>query len=116
MDEVQRVPLEICAQAEDQIREAQRLLLEPRPDALERARAELIEVISALRAVGSKRPLPAELREPLKRIRAMASLLARQIEHASNLYMGLVQLRLGNGYTRQGLPFVQTGARNSIEG
>jgi hypothetical protein len=115
MDEAQATALEICARAEDQIREAERWLAEPCSEALQHARGELAEVIGALRAVGSKRPRSRELRDPLERIRTNARILARQIEHAHNLYMGLVQLRMGHGYTRQGLPYVQTGATNTVE-
>lgn len=105
--------LEICAQAEDRIRQAQQLLLEPRPETIDRAVAELMEVIGALKQV--RPPITSDLRDPLQRIRTVTRALARQVEHASNLYMGLVQLRMANGYTRQGLPLVHSSARNSVE-
>jgi hypothetical protein len=115
MNEAHSPVLEICAKAEERIREAQRLLLDPRPATLDQVVAELAEVIGALRAIAAERPTGTELRGALHRIRAMTRLLAKQIEYASNLNMGFVQLRLAHGYTRQGLPFVHNGARNSVE-
>lgn len=115
MNEAHSPALEICAKAEDRIREAQRLLLDPRPATLDRAVSELAEVIGGLRAIAAERPIDPELRSTLQRIRTMTRLLARQIEYASNLNLGFVQLRLAHGYTRQGLPFVHNSARNSVE-
>lgn len=115
MNDAQSTALEICTKAEDRIRKAQSLLLETRPEALDGAVAELADVIGDLREVG-KRPVDPSLRAPLQRIRTTASLLARQIEYASNLNLGFVQLRLAHGYTRQGLPLVHSSsARNSVE-
>lgn len=106
--------LEICASAEDRVRRAQGLLADPRVESLEQALGELASVIGALEEI-SHGALESGLRAPLERLRAMAGLLARQIEHASNLYLGFIQLQLANGYTRQGLPLVAGETRNSVE-
>lgn len=113
MNEAQKSALEICDQAERRIREAQRMLIDPRRETLDSVQSELAEVIGGLRGLG--RSLQPELRAPLQRIRAEAGTLSRQIEHASNLYMGYMQLRVNHGYTRQGMPMVHTRAGNSVE-
>lgn len=107
--------VEICASAEKRIREAQRLVGDLHPESLDRAMTELAELIGELRGLVKQQARQPELLDMLERVRAMAHLLARQIEHASNLYLGLVQLHLATGYTRQGAPSVASGARNSIE-
>ncbi|HEY1757509.1 MAG TPA: hypothetical protein VGG72_19205 [Bryobacteraceae bacterium] len=103
---------EACLEAEARLREAARCLLDVRPEAVERCQDELQQVIAALEPFVSKGALQANPRvaSALLRIRWSAQALRLQIKFASNLYSGWVQLRLGTGYTRQGLPVFVTGA------
>jgi hypothetical protein len=43
--------------------------------------------------------------------------MQRRLDHGSNYCMGLLQTRLGTGYSQQGLPVLIPGeARSSFEG
>jgi hypothetical protein len=95
-----------CLHAEAKLREVSRLLLDIRPEAVERCQSELQQVIAALERLVSAGLFQANPRASatLVRIRRSARALRLQIEYASNLYFGWIQQRLGTGYTRQGLP------------
>jgi hypothetical protein len=100
------LPLESCHAAEAKIQDVEKLLLEPCPEILDRCEKELREVIGLLEGLVSagKRDWTPEAVEGLYRIRRRAGTLRRQIEHASNLWAGWLQLRLGTGYTERGRP------------
>jgi len=109
-EELSRTLVEVCYDIETRIREAQRLLLDPRPETLDRCESELKNVIQILEALVSK---PCQEGNPaasiaLHQIRNAARRLRLQIEHASNLHLGWMQLRSGSGYTNQGLPVFAT--------
>ena len=118
MEERTQSVLEFCQRAETTIREVQQLLLDPRPGMLERCQAELQQVIVGLQTLvseGSSAPNP-EVSSSLRQIQQATRPLRLQIEHASNLCLGWIQLRLGTGYTEQGLPVLMAGeARSSFE-
>jgi hypothetical protein len=97
-----------CLYADAKLREVQRLLLDMRPEAVERCQSELQQVIAVLQKLvseGSREPNP-RVSSTLVRIRRSARALKLQIEYASNLYWGWIQLRLGAGYTQQGRPLL----------
>ena len=103
--------LNVCLHAEARIQEAGHLLLDTRPEAVDRCQSELQQVAGVLEglvAEGMFRANPA-LSSALFRIRRSAHALKLQIELASNLYLGWIQLRSGAGYTEQGLPVLVTG-------
>jgi hypothetical protein len=111
--------LDACLRAETRIQEIRQILLEPRPDAVERCQSELQQVVAVLEGLISKAPFsfdpPASL--ALRRLRRSAHALKLQIEVASNLCFGWIQLRLGAGYTAQGLPvLIASEPGSSFEG
>lgn len=99
-------PLESCHAAEAKIQDIEKLLLEPSPEILERCERELREVIGLLEGLISagKRNWSPEAVDGLYRIQRKACSLRKQIDHASNLWAGWLQLRLGTGYTERGRP------------
>lgn len=111
--------VETCLATEAKIREVQRLLLESRPETLDRCAAELSEVVTALEELVSAGPRqwsPAET-ELFQQMKRAASGLQGQIDHASHLWTGWLQLWMGAGYTKQGLPvFANREARSCFEG
>jgi hypothetical protein len=120
-EEVTYTALETC---EAGIREAGQLLLEARPEAVDRCQAELQRVAETLERLVTEKTIGTDSRyvSAVKRIRESASVLKIQTEYASNLWSGWLQLCLGTGYTDQGLPVLITRealgsqARCSFEG
>ena len=112
--------LDVCLQAEAKIHEARQRLLDARPGDIEGCRNELNQAAAVLERLVSEGAFPASFPAwaALLRIRRSAHALKLQIEYASKLYCGWIQLRLGTGYTRQGLPVLATGepGRCSFEG
>jgi len=111
--------LDACRAAEAKLGDVQRLLLDPKPETLDRAMAELTEVATVLNTLvksGTQKWNPAALAS-FHQIRLSARALRPQLEHASKFCLGWIQLHLGTGYTRQGSPvFVESEARSSFEG
>lgn len=107
------------AAAEAKIGGVQDLLLNPRPETLDRAIGDLAEVVAVLNNLvssGVEKWNPATVNS-FHQIRRAARALSPQIEHASTFCMGWIQMRLGTGYTQQGFPvFVEGEARSSFEG
>jgi hypothetical protein len=61
--------------------------------------------------------LNSSLRKAVQEIQRTAGELQPQFEHGSNVCMGLLQLRLGTGYSEHGLPVLMTTeARGTFEG
>jgi hypothetical protein len=108
-------PQESCQAIEEKIQAAQRLIIDPRPETMERCLAELSRVAAILEglATGNSRDWNAEVQASFHRVRVAAQSLRVQIEHALNLWMGWIQLRMGTGYTRQGLPELAAGESGS---
>ncbi len=97
-----------CLYAEAKLREVRQLLLDMRPEAVDRCQSELQQVIAVLEKLvseGAFQPNP-RASSALVRIRQSARMLKLQIEYASNLYLGWMQLRMGAGYTQQGRPLL----------
>ena len=99
-------PQESCQAAEADLHTAQQLLLEPHADALEQCLETLSRVIEVLEnlAAGNARDWDPAVHMAFHRIREGARNLRAQVSHGSNLVRGLMQIRFGAGYTRQGLP------------
>jgi len=123
MTSPQESALEICQRAENMLREIQSGELVPGTQMLAQWETELGQVAALLEAThGSMteeckpRNNPA-LRQVLLGIRYRAGLLKLQFQHGSNYCMGLLQLRMGTGYSAEGLPvLIPTEARSSFEG
>jgi hypothetical protein len=102
--------LEACLHAEGRIREAGQCLLDARPGSIDRCQSELQQVAAVLEGIVAQGTFQANppLSSALLRIRRSAHALKLQIQYASNLYFGWIQLRLGAGYTERGLPVLAT--------
>jgi hypothetical protein len=119
--------LESCQRVETILREVQRLVLDPGTETLAQCETELGQVATLLEAmresITEERPEAtapwgnAAIRQALQEIRRMTGKLKAQFEHGSNYCMGLLQVRLGTGYSEQGLPvLIPNEARSSFEG
>ncbi len=111
-------PQESCQAAEERIQAAQQLMLDPRPETMDRCLTELGRVVAILEnlATGNARDWNPEIQAAFLRLQAANSRLKMQIEHASNFWRGWIQMRMGTGYTRQGLPeLARSEAGSSIE-
>jgi|SRR5580704_1393253 hypothetical protein len=104
-------PLESCHAAEARIQVVEKLLLESRPGSLDQCEMELREVAIILQQLISegKRYWTPETGAAFKRIKQAAGRLQRQVQHASNLWAGWLQLRLSTGYTNRGRPVFSSG-------
>ena len=105
----QESALEICQRAENMLREIQSGELVPGTEMLAQWETELGQVAALLGAThdsmteeSKPRHNPA-LRQVLLAIRYRAGMLKLQFEHGSNYCMGLLQVRMGTGYSQQGL-------------
>ncbi len=123
MTSPQESALEICQRAENMLREIQSGELVPGTEMLAQWETELGQVAALLEAThtsmtGESKPSdnPA-LRQVVLGIRYRAGMLKLQFEHGSNYCMGLLQIRMGTGYSAEGLPvLIPTEARSSFEG
>jgi len=115
--------LETCQRAENILREVQGGELVPGTDMLAQWETELGQVAALLESAHESiteefkpRNNPAA-RQVLLGIRQRAGMLKIQFEHGSNYCMGLLQVRLGTGYSERGLPVLMpTEARGTFEG
>ena len=115
--------LETCQRAEHLLRQVQGGELVPGTDMLAQWETQLAQVAALLETVrdsmtDQSRPRHNPvLRQALLAIRHKAGMLKIQFEHGSNFCMGLLQVRLGTGYSEQGLPvLVPNEARSSFQG
>jgi hypothetical protein len=119
----QESALEVCQRAENMLREVQGGELVPGNDMLAQWETELGKVAALLEAAHDSmteefrpRNNPA-VGQALMRIRHQAGMLKIQFEHGSNYCMGLLQARLGTGYSEHGLPVLMpTKSRGAFEG
>jgi hypothetical protein len=119
----QESPLEVCQRAANMLREVQSGELVPGMEMLALWETELGQVAALLEAAhdsmaeeSKPRNNPA-LRQVLLGIRHRAAMLKIQFEHGSNFCMGLLQARLGTGYSANGLPVLMpTESRGTFEG
>jgi hypothetical protein len=112
--------LAACQEAEGKIQEARQWLLDARPGAIDSCQSTLQQTIATLETLIAEKALQPDpaVSSALQSIRRSAHSLGQQIEFASNLYFGWIQLRLGAGYTQQGLPVFATSepVSRSFEG
>lgn len=111
-------PRECCEAAEGGLARAGQLLLTPSPSALEESLQTLSQVLEILEtlATGTSRDWDPAVHLAFRRIQTGSRALAAQIEHGSNLVGGWMQLRLGEGYSRQGSPtFTEVEAERHLE-
>jgi hypothetical protein len=109
---------ECCEQAEVCLQQASLILQKPTPAALEECAQTLAQVVDTMEklAGGSAREEDPAVRLALTRICVASRNLSLQIEHASNLVRGWMQLQLGEGYTRGGSPvFSEQDAQRHLE-
>jgi hypothetical protein len=108
-----------CLYAEAKLREVRQMLLDARPEVVERCQSELQQIVTVLERLvsgGALQPNP-DVSSALIGIRRSAHALKLQIECASNLCFGWIQLRLGAGYSAQGLPvLIANEPGSSFEG
>jgi len=123
MTSPQESALEICQRAENMLREIQSGELVPGTEMLAQWETELGQVAAWLESTHNslkEQSKPASnpaLRQILLGIRYRAGMLKLQFEHGSNYCMGILQLRMGTGYSAEGRPvLIPTEARSSFEG
>jgi hypothetical protein len=115
--------LETCQRAQNILREVQGGELVPGTDMLAQWETELGQVAALLESAHEsmteefKPRNNPDLRQIIVGIRHRAGMLKIQFEHGSNYCMGLLQVRLGTGYSERGLPVLMpTEARGTFEG
>jgi hypothetical protein len=119
----QESALETCQHVHTILREAQQRVLVPGTEMLAqwetelgRAAALLEKLLESMTDERAPRRDPA-LQKAIQEIQRTADRLQAQFEHGSNFCMGLLQLRLGTGYSEHGLPVLMaTQARGTFEG
>jgi hypothetical protein len=119
----QESALEVCQRAENMLREIQGGELLPGTEMLAQWETELGQAAALLESAHESiteefkpRSNPA-LRQVLLGIQHRAGMLKIQFEHGSNYCMGLLQVRLGTGYSEHGLPVLMpTEAKGTFEG
>jgi hypothetical protein len=119
----QESALETCQHVHTILREAQQRVLVPGTEMLAqwetelgRAAALLEKLLESTTEDCSPRRNSA-LRRAIQEIQCTAAELQAQFEHGSNFCMGLLQLRLGTGYSEHGLPVLMaTEAQGTFEG
>jgi hypothetical protein len=119
----QEPALETCQHVHSILHEAQQRVLGPGTEMLAQWETELGRAAALLEALKESmteerapRRNPA-FRKAVQEIQRTAAGLQAQFEHGSNFCMGLLQLRLGTGYSEHGLPVLMpTEARGTFEG
>jgi hypothetical protein len=115
--------LETCQHVHTILHEVQQAVLVPGTDTLAQWETELGQAAALLEAIhasmekGGVPPGVSAIRPALQEIRRTAAKLHARFEHGSNYCMGLLQARLGTGYSEHGLPVLMpTEARGTFEG
>jgi len=123
----EEVVLAECLRVETMLHNVQRSAVAFRPEIVADCDRELSEIAALLevlrKTLGEDKTASALLdqnpaiRQALQRIRRMAGKLKVLFEQGANYCGGLLQTRLGAGYSPQGLPVLILGeARSSFEG
>jgi hypothetical protein len=119
----QESALEVCRRAEEMLRQVQSGELIPGTEMLAQWETELgqaavlLETLHGSITKDGKPGNSSDVRQVLLGIRYQAGMLKLQFEHGSNYCMGLLQTRIGTGYSAQGLPvLLPSEARSSFEG
>lgn len=118
----QESALETCQQVHNILREVEQAVLIPGTDMMAQWETELCQAAALLEGMHKSMrngalPSDAAIRPALQQIRRIGGTLHAQFEHGSNYCMGLLQGRLGTGYSEQGRPVLMpTEARGTFEG
>jgi hypothetical protein len=124
----QETALETCQHVHTILREVEQAVLVPGTDMLAQWETELGQAAALLGGIheSMKKVGGAEFSNPtgdsairpaLQEIRRATATLQAKFEHGSNYCMGLLQVRLGTGYSEHGLPVLMpTEARGTFEG
>ena len=119
----QESALETCQHVHTILQEVEEAVLVPGTDMLAQWETELGQAAALLEGIhesmmrGAVPPGGTALRPALQEIRQMSGTLQAKFEHGSNYCMGLLQVRLGTGYSERGLPVLMpTEARGTFEG
>lgn len=118
----QEPALETCQRVHTILRDVEQVVLVPGTDVLAQWEIELGQAAALLEEIyecrkNSLSPGESAIRPALQQIRRTAGRLQTQLEHGSNFCMGLLQARLGTGYSEHGLPVLMpTEARGTFEG
>jgi hypothetical protein len=126
---LQESALETCQHVQKILLDVEQAVLIPGTDMLAQWETELGQAATLLEglresmkngvASGKNGVAPGEsaIRPALEQIRRMGGALQAKFEHGSHYCMGLLQARLGTGYSEQGLPVLMpTEARGTFEG
>jgi hypothetical protein len=116
-----------CQRLETMLREVQQRTLVARPEILGESENELAEIAILLETLHQstlEHAVPSVLlrgnpavRQVLQQIQRVARQLKIQLEHGSNYCAGLLQIRLGTGYSEHGQAVLAPSqARSSFEG
>jgi len=117
--------LETCQHVQTILREVEKAVLLPGIDMLAQWETELGQAAALLEGihesikngVAAGKSGDPSIRPALQQIRRMGGTLQAKFEHGSNYCMGLLQVRLGTGYSERGLPVLMpTEARGTFEG
>jgi hypothetical protein len=119
----QESALQTCQRVHTILREVQQGVPVPGTDMLARWETELGRAAALLEelqeSITEERAPRHNLafRKAIQEIQRTAARLQAQFEHGSNFCMGLLQLRLGTGYSERGLPvLLPTESRGTFEG
>lgn len=116
--------LETCQHVQTILREVEQTVLVPGTDVLAQWETELGQAAALLEGIRESikngvavgKSGDSAIRSALQEIRRMGGTLQAKFEHGSNYCMGLLQLRLGTGYSERGLPVLMpTEARGTFE-
>lgn len=116
--------LESCRRIEAMLREVQQLALVPRTETLAECVTQLGMIAASLETLHGRMTDEAvapqsnpAIRLKLEQIQRASRKLKSQFDHGSNYCMGLLQVRLGIGYSEQGQPWlVPNKNTSSFEG
>jgi len=126
--------LALCQRVETMLQEVEQRVRVPRPEILAECEHELGRIAALLESLHksmidsgtaatqdrSASSLPHDnpaVRQTLRQIQNAARKLKAQFEYGSNYCRGLLQIRLGTGYSERGLPVLTPAkARSSFEG
>jgi hypothetical protein len=114
--------LETCQHVHTILGEVEQAVLIPGTDMLAQWETDLGQAAALLEGIHESmknglHPGDSAIRPALQQIRRMGGTLQAKFAHGSNYCMGLLQVRMGTGYSEQGLPVLMpTEARGTFEG
>ena len=118
----QESALETCQHVQTILHEVEQAVLVPGTDMLAQWETALGQAAALIEGIhesmkNNSAAGDSTIRPALQEIRRMGGTLQAKFEHGSNYCMGLLQVRLGTGYSEHGLPVLMpTEARGTFEG